>query len=141
VVAGLAVAAAGLAAIDVVLRVVPVAHLGWAVAAAMLVAGAGSGAVISPNQTLTFAEVPVHMGGVAGGVLQVGQRIGSAVGVSAVLAGYFTFQASGGPRWAAAQSLLLSIALVLAALAIGVTDARRRGQRRDSPSRDGLRMP
>jgi hypothetical protein len=52
--------------------------VGWAVAAPFLVAGLGSGLVIAPNQTLALSEVPPRQGGAAGGVLQTGQRIGSA---------------------------------------------------------------
>src|SRR5690606_16926918 len=46
------------------------------------IAGAGGGAVISPNQTLTLEEVPVWQGGLAGSIGQVGQRVGTAVGVA-----------------------------------------------------------
>ena len=49
-----------------------------------MVAGLGSGLVISPNQTITLSQVPVEQGGTAGGLLQVGQRIGAAVGIAAV---------------------------------------------------------
>jgi MFS family permease len=54
----------------------------WFIAASMLVAGAGGGFVISPNQTLTLSEIPASEGGVAGSVGQVGQRVGTAIGVA-----------------------------------------------------------
>jgi len=60
--------------------------VGWAVAAPFLVAGLGSGLVIAPNQTLALSEVPPRQGGAAGGVLQTGQRIGSAANKSASVA-------------------------------------------------------
>jgi hypothetical protein len=51
-------------------------------AAALLVAGAGGGLVVSPNQTLTLSEIPVREGGLAGSVGQLGQRVGTAVGTA-----------------------------------------------------------
>ena len=59
-------------------------------AAGLLVAGAGGGSVVSPNQTLTLSEVPVAEGGVAGSVAQVGQRVGTAIGVAGASAVFFT---------------------------------------------------
>ena len=48
----------------------------------LLIAGLGGGLVISPNLTLTLSQVPVERGGSAGGLLQTGQRIGSAAGIA-----------------------------------------------------------
>jgi hypothetical protein len=48
----------------------------------LLIAGLGGGLVISPNLTLTLSRVPVERAGSAGGVLQTGQRIGSAAGIA-----------------------------------------------------------
>lgn len=61
----------------------------WAMALAMLIAGAGGGAVIAPNQTLALAEVPVSSGGVAGSIGQVGQRVGTAVGLAAATSAFY----------------------------------------------------
>lgn len=54
----------------------------FAVAPGMVLLGIGFGFVISPNQTITLSQVPVADGGVAGSVGQVGQRLGSAVGIA-----------------------------------------------------------
>lgn len=54
----------------------------------LLLAGLGGGGVVSPNFTLTLAEVPPRMGGAAGGALQTGQRIGSAVGAALMMTAY-----------------------------------------------------
>jgi MFS family permease len=89
VVAGLAAVTVGLIGVLVILSFVPGHNAGWACAPALLVAGIGSGFVISPNQTLTLAEVPRERGGSAGAVLQTGQRIGSAVGIAAVGSVFF----------------------------------------------------
>ncbi len=54
----------------------------------LLLAGLGGGGVVSPNFTLTLAEVPSSMGGAAGGALQTGQRIGSALGAALLMTAY-----------------------------------------------------
>ena len=69
--------------------IVPDAYLPIAVAVAMAIAGAGGGAVISPNQTLMLEDIPVHQGGLAGSLAQVGQRIGTAIGLAAALSMFF----------------------------------------------------
>jgi MFS family permease len=61
----------------------------WVLAGLMGIAGAGGGFVISPNQTLMLSDVPVAHGGVAGSVGQVGQRVGTAVGVAAATSTFY----------------------------------------------------
>src|SRR5690606_3331975 len=129
VVGGLLVVLVGVVAADAVVRVLgdrPGA-VGPALAAVLLVAGAGSGTVIAPNQTLTLSEVPVTRAGVAGSMLQLGQRIGSAVGISVVLAVYYGGLASGErAAHAAGRALVVTIALVAVALVVGLLDLRSR---------------
>src|SRR6185312_622910 len=60
VVAGLVLVALGLAGTELALHLVPGHSAGFATAFPLLIAGVGSGLVISPNQTLTLAEVPVR---------------------------------------------------------------------------------
>lgn len=43
---------------------------------------------VSPNVTLTLAEVPTRMGGAAGGAVQTGQRIGASIGAAVVMSTY-----------------------------------------------------
>ncbi len=125
-VVGLALVAAGLLATDLLLGT-GLANLGWVVAGPLLVAGIGSGLVIAPNQTLTLADVPAREGGTAAGVLQTGQRIGSAVGISAVGAVFFGHLTTTGGDWTAAISLGLTVtvALVGLALVVGIVEAVR----------------
>lgn len=134
-VVGLALVAAGLAGAVLVVRLVgerPGA-VGWALAACFLVGGAGSGMVISPNQTLTLADVPVRRGGVAGSMLQLGQRVGGSVGVAAVLATYYAAKAGGEPAGAAALGLVITFCLVVVALGVAIYDQRDRVHRGVGP--------
>ena len=131
VVGGLTLMLVGLVTIDAVLRWVPAGALGPALAGAMFLAGLGSGSVISPNQTLTLASVPPRIGGVAGGVLQVGQQTGSAIGMSIILSAFYANLVNLGPRQSAARTLLISLALVAVAWVIAFIDWSRRRNHHD----------
>nr|WP_296070396.1 MFS transporter [uncultured Actinoplanes sp.] len=125
---GLVAVAAGLVATDLALRAVPGAvpgaGAGWAAALPLLLAGLGSGFVISPNQALTLSEVPVARAGSAGAVLQTGQRIGTAVGIAAVGALFFARLAGNGGDWAAAfrSALWVTVGFVVIALVAATYD-------------------
>ena len=132
VAAGLVLVIVGLLASWVAIGLVDSPAVGWAVAAPFLVAGLGSGLVIAPNQTLALSEVPPRQGGAAGGVLQTGQRIGSAAGIAAVGSLYYSRLASTGGDFSAAvrDGFVLIVAFVGVALAIAIADivVNRRGQ-------------
>jgi len=138
VLAGLALVAAGLGLTLLALHFVPGTGAGWAAALPLLVAGVGSGLVISPNQTLTLSEVPVRRAGSAGAVVQTGQRIGTAVGIAAVGAVFFAQLATNGGSWGLAfrTALLVTIGFVLVALIAAAADValgRRHGPAPDRP--------
>nr|WP_307834405.1 MFS transporter [Actinoplanes lichenicola] len=124
VVGGLIAVIVGLAAADIALRLVPGSGGGWAAALPLLVAGLGSGFVISPNQTLTLSEVPVERAGSAGAVLQTGQRIGTAMGIAAVGSFFFNRLAAGQGDWGGAfrGSLWLTVSFVAVALVAALAD-------------------
>jgi EmrB/QacA subfamily drug resistance transporter len=128
VVAGLAAVAVGLAATDLVLHFVPGHGAGWAAAFPLLVAGVGSGFVISPNQALTLSEVPVARAGSAGAVLQTGQRIGTATGIAAVGALFFAQLAAHHGSWVLAfrTALWVTVGFVVIALVAALADLRER---------------
>ena len=132
VAAGLVLVIVGLLASWVAIGLVDSPAVGWAVAGPFLVAGLGSGLVIAPNQTLALSEVPPRQGGAAGGVLQTGQRIGSAAGIAAVGSLYYSRLASTGGDFSAAvrDGFVLIVAFVAVALAIAIADivVNRRGQ-------------
>jgi EmrB/QacA subfamily drug resistance transporter len=130
-VGGLTLVVLGFAAVAILVPATLPDRTALVVLGPLLVAGLGAGAVISPNITLTLSEVPPQMGGAAGGALQTGQRIGSAMG-AAVLATAFrlTLQDVSGDYGAAiAVTFACSLLFMLVALALAVFDLR--GRRRD----------
>jgi MFS family permease len=134
VVAGLVLVVIGFAANSVLAAVLPVDIAPFAMSAAMLIAGIGGGAVISPNQTLMLADVPVSSGGVAGSIGQLGQRIGTAVGLAAATATFYaTVYSETGTQSDLAvyhdayrNATIVTIAFVVAALVFALLDARAR---------------
>ena len=86
--------------------------------------------MVSPNFTLTLAEVPPRMGGAAGGALQTGQRIGSALGAAMIMAAYqVTVSRTGDADTALRAALLTALAILAVALVLAVRDLRLDGQR------------
>ncbi len=85
----------------------------------LLLAGLGGGGVVSPNFTLSLAEVPPRMGGAAGGALQTGQRIGSSIG-AALLMTVYGLAPSASPGRALQAALLTSLGVLAVAMAMAV---------------------
>lgn len=122
---GLALMVVGLAAVAVLGFVVEKDSLMLAIAFPLLVAGVGGGAVISPNTTLTLACVPTNMSGVASGVLQTGQRLGSAVGTAALAAVFHAVTtATGAAGKGFAVAMIAAAALVAVALALALAERK-----------------
>ncbi|MGK4219121.1 MFS transporter [Kocuria marina] len=88
--------------------------------------GLGQGAVVSPNQTLTLADVPLEYAGSAGGIMQTGQRIGTSVGIAMITAVAFAVMSVQG--WASGVSVGFGMVVLVvgAALLVAVQDMRRR---------------
>ncbi|UNX54566.1 MFS transporter [Georgenia sp. TF02-10] len=143
VVAGITVMAVGIAGVDLTVVRADGGHAVALMTAWLALAGLGNGTVISPNQALTLADVPVAQGGTAGGVLQTTQRIGAAVGIAVIASAFFaTLAATGGSGPAHGYGPALSVglrvtlALVGVALLVALLDAvrRSRGGRQRSPA-------
>lgn len=91
----------------------------------LLIAGLGGGAVVSPNMTLTLAQVPPAMGGAAGGALQTGQRIGAAIGTAVLVTVYQAAVSAGSPDAGLRAALLTGAGLVGLALVMAVRALRQ----------------
>ena len=113
----------------------------FVLAGPLLVMGLGSGALITPNQTLTLTDVNPVAGSTAGGVLQTAQRIGLAIGQSVIGAVFFAALpvgvagVSGTARddafgHALGQAVLAALGFVALALVVGVFDLWRSRRRR-----------
>lgn len=140
VVAGLVLVVVGFSANSILAALLPPEVAPFAMSAAMLIAGLGGGAVISPNQTLMLADVPVSSGGVAGSIGQLGQRIGTAVGLAAATAAFYaTVYSETGTvsdlavyHDAYRNATIVTIAFVAAALVFALLDLRSRRARADA---------
>jgi EmrB/QacA subfamily drug resistance transporter len=114
----------GLAATWIAVRVEPGHDVALYTALPLLIAGMGGGLVISPNQTLTLSQVPVRRAGSAGGVLQTGQRIGSAAGIAITGSVFYGALVTTGGDFATSfrHGLMVIAGFVVAALALAVAD-------------------
>ncbi|WP_353828983.1 MFS transporter [Agromyces sp. SYSU T0242] len=134
VVGGLLLLLLGMGLLVLAAVVTPPALTPWIMAAVMLVGGAGGGLVIAPNQVLALADVPVREGGLAGSVGQLGQRIGTAIGVAVALSLFYsTLYREGGAEaridvyhQAYGAGIAAVGGLLVVALAVGLLDLRQR---------------
>lgn len=124
IVGGLVLVMIGLVGAYIAVHLDPAHGTGWATALPLLVAGFGGGTVISPNQALTLSEVPVEQAGTASGLLQTGQRVGSAVGIAAAGSAFFAAIASSHGDFATGFERGVTVAgcFVLAALVIAAAE-------------------
>ena len=124
IVLGLVLVIVGFVATYVAVHLEPAHGTGWATLVPLLVAGFGGGLVISPNQALTLSEVPIEQAGTASGLLQTGQRVGSAVGIAAAGSAFFAAVASSRGDFATAfeRGIVIAGCFVVAALVVAGTD-------------------
>ena len=125
---GLCTVLAGFPLTWIVVGLEPGDDVAFYTALPLLIAGLGGGLVLAPNQTLSLADVPVRRAGSAGGVLQTGQRIGSAAGIAVTGSVFYGRLAENGGDFAAAfrAGLMIIAGLVAMALALAVFDAATR---------------
>lgn len=105
----------------------------WWLILSLAFVGIAQGAVITPNQTLTLADVPLAYAGSSGAIMQTGQRIGTSVGIAFITSVLFAVLAL--TSWSvAAMTAFLLIALVFVlALRVAFRDLR------SSPGSQSLR--
>jgi EmrB/QacA subfamily drug resistance transporter len=143
---GLSLVVIGLAAVGVVLAIAPAHAAGLLVVAPLLVAGIGGGWVISPNTTMTLRYVPVASAGSAGGALQTGQRIGSAIGTATITGIFYAVLVSSGGDFRRAVAIAVGGATVgaVVALVVGVLEwrtGRKRAGLTEMPLPPGDHLP
>ncbi|QYX57145.1 MFS transporter [Roseovarius sp. SCSIO 43702] len=131
VIGGLLIALLGLTLSIGVVILFETGHVSiWWLMAPLALVGVAQGTVISPNQTLTLAEVPLDYAGSSGAIMQTGQRIGTAVGIALITAAVFATLAA--TSWAVAMVVgfgLIACVVVLALL-VAIKDQRERMQQR-----------
>ena len=122
---GLAMVLVGMAGVWVAVGDHPGYDVALWIALPLLIGGLGGGLVISPNLTLTLSRVPVARAGSAGGVLQTGQRIGSAAGIAITGSVFYSQLATSHGNFASAfrHGIISIAAFVAAALALVLADA------------------
>ena len=94
----------------------------WWMMIPLTLVGGAQGAVISPNQTLSLNDVPVAYAGSAGGVIQAGQRLGTAVGIASITGVFFGFEQALGWDGTFALSFAIISGIVALAGCVGVYD-------------------
>ena len=125
--AGIIIAISGLVATVILLHLNAQGYISvWWIMLSLAPVGVAQGAVINPNQTLTLRSVPLDYAGSSGGVLQTGQRIGSAVGATVITAILFTVQPLAGWPMAVTAAFGGIVLSLLCALAISLRDEFRR---------------
>jgi MFS family permease len=126
----IAVVMAGLATVAVVVPGHGADGLWPLLVVPLLLAGLGGGGVVSPNFTLTLADVPPRMGGAAGGALQTGQRIGSALGAALLMSAYqVTLSRNDDTGTALTVALGTALVIMAGALTLALFDLRLDAQR------------
>lgn len=99
----------------------------WWLVASLSFIGLAQGLVISPNQALTLADVPLSYAGSSGAIMQTGQRMGTSIGIAVITAAAFaTLEATS--SWAMALMVGFGVValVVLLALAVAIKDLRDR---------------
>lgn len=127
--AGVAIAIFGLCSTIVVLQASASGSVSiWWLALSLAPMGIAQGTVISPNQVLTLSSVPSDYAGSSGGVLQTGQRLGSAIGAAAIPAILFSVQPIAG--WANAATAAIGGIVAAFFLAGGISLVDQVGRHR-----------
>jgi len=140
--AGAGLVALGIGSLIVAVHLAAPQPSGAYLVAPLLLTGLGNGITIAPNVGFTLAEVPPADNGAASGVLNTGQRIGSALGIAVIATILFgTLDPTGSSRQAIATAFshsfqlatLANLGLIAIALAvIHVVPQTEHGQRREA---------
>ena len=109
----------------------------WWLVLSLAFIGVAQGSVISPNQTLTLADIPLSYAGSSGAVMQTGQRIGTSIGIAVITSAAFGALAVSG-SWSVAIVTGFGLIALVVLLALGVAIKDHRWRLAESPpSTDG----
>src|SRR5699024_11946566 len=92
----------------------------WWLILTLTVLGGAQGFIVSPNQTLTQIEVPAHVSGVAGGVMQTDQRVGTSISTALVNSMLFGVASDFNWDWAFVVAFGTLMIMVTAALLVAI---------------------
>ena len=98
----------------------------WWLMVTLAFVGLAQGSVISPNQTLTLADVPIDYAGSSGAIMQTGQRIGTSIGIAVITAAVFTVLSTTSWPVGLMFGFGLIMLVILSALGVAIKDQRER---------------
>ena len=100
-------------------------HYGW-LAAPLVLTGWGIGVINSSNQTLSQQHIPPAVGGTAGAVKQVSERIGTAIGNAMITAVLFSLASN---SWVVGFTAAYGVIVLILLIALGfaIMDLRMLG--------------
>ncbi|MBX3093758.1 MAG: MFS transporter [Cryobacterium sp.] len=105
---------------------------GWAIAVSWGITGLGVGGLSAQNQTFSLSEIPAAHAGVAGSINQLGQRVGTAIGIAATSTIYLALAPPGTSltlaRPAFLYAMMACVVLAVIALWMSAVSLRRRGR-------------
>src|SRR5699024_8206927 len=100
----------------------------WWLLLTLSLIGVGQGTVISPNQALTLADVPLSYAGSSGGIMQTGQRIGTSAGIALITALTFAVLSQTGWTFAFIIGFTGVFAIIAISLVVAYKDLFQRRQ-------------
>jgi MFS family permease len=122
VVWALAGCVAGTGATIAVVAWAPAPWLGFLLTLTQLAMGVCGGLIISPNQALTLAHAPAGAAGLAGGFLQISQRISATISMAAV-SGVVLVASGVTPRTATVHGLTICLGMLVLSTVFAALDA------------------
>lgn len=99
----------------------------WWLLPTLAFVGVAQGLVISPNQALTLADVPLAYAGASGAIMQTGQRIGTSIGIAVITAAAFAaLAATNSWTFAVVTGFAVVMLVTLATLWVAIKDLHSR---------------
>ena len=103
----------------------------WLMGGVLAITGIGPGLLMPANQMRAVSEVPVTQAGVAGSVMQVGQRVGNALGIALAASLFYALSVAGtllSARQGYVAAMLVLIGIAATATVIAAIDWRQERQ-------------